>query len=163
MFQYRFEKIDEFGWWDIEIISSDAGKQFTSTDFKEEVQTCGFCLTLTVLEHQKMNGQVEVTWKILRTIAHFIMVHARFLEACIHFALIYITDHICLFLPIKDLINEDGNPTIPFKLATGTTPSVSNLRVLFVPCVVRKATAHIDKKVLNMHHQAQKGFRGIFL
>ena len=32
---------------------------------------------------------------------------------------------------IKDLINKDGNATTPFKLATGTKPSVSHLRVLF--------------------------------
>ena len=36
MFQYRFGKIDEFGWWDLEIISAYAGTQFTSTEFKEE-------------------------------------------------------------------------------------------------------------------------------
>ena len=35
MFQSRFGKIDEFGWWDLEIISADAGKKFTSTNFKE--------------------------------------------------------------------------------------------------------------------------------
>ena len=35
MFQSRFGKIDEFGWWDLERISADAGKQFTSTEFKE--------------------------------------------------------------------------------------------------------------------------------
>ena len=34
MFQYRFGKIDEFGWWDFKIISADAGSQFTSTEFK---------------------------------------------------------------------------------------------------------------------------------
>ena len=34
--------------------------------------------------------------------------------------------------------------------------------MLFFPCVVRKADAHVDKKVLNMRHQAQKGFCGIF-
>ena len=34
MFQSRFGKIDEFGWWDLEIISADAGTQFTSTEFK---------------------------------------------------------------------------------------------------------------------------------
>ena len=34
MFQSRSEKIDEFGWWDLEIISSGAGTQFTSTEFK---------------------------------------------------------------------------------------------------------------------------------
>ena len=35
MFQSRFGKIDEFGWWYLEIISSNAGKQFTSTDFNK--------------------------------------------------------------------------------------------------------------------------------
>ena len=35
MFQYRFGKIDRFGWWDLERISADAGTQFTSTEFKE--------------------------------------------------------------------------------------------------------------------------------
>ena len=34
MFQSRFWKIDQFGWWDLEIISSYAGKKFTSTEFK---------------------------------------------------------------------------------------------------------------------------------
>ena len=36
MFKSRFGKIDQFGWWDLEIISADAGTQFTSTEFKEE-------------------------------------------------------------------------------------------------------------------------------
>ena len=37
--------------------------------------------------------------------------------------------------------------------------------MLFCPCVVRKATAHVKTKTLNMrlHHQAQKGFRSIFV
>ena len=39
MFQSRFGKIDEFGWWDLEIFSADAGTQFTSTEFKEECQS----------------------------------------------------------------------------------------------------------------------------
>ena len=34
LFQSRFWKIDQFGWWDLEIISADAGTQFTSTEFK---------------------------------------------------------------------------------------------------------------------------------
>ena len=61
MFQSRFGKIDELGWWDLEIISVDAGTQFTSTDFKEECQTRGVHLTLVAPEHQEMNGVVEVT------------------------------------------------------------------------------------------------------
>ena len=88
--------------------------------------------------------------------------HAKVSEAYIHFALMHTTYHIFPVLTIKDLINEDGDPTTPYKLATGTKPSVSNLRVLFCPCVVQKATAHVGTKALNMCHQAQKGFCGIF-
>ena len=51
IFQSIFGKIDEFGWCDLERISADAGKQFTSTEFKEECQTCGVYLTLAVPEH----------------------------------------------------------------------------------------------------------------
>ena len=61
------------------------------------------------------------------------------------------------------MINEDGELTTQFKIATGTNTSVSHLCVLFCPCVVRKATTHVDKKALNMRHQAQKCFCGIFI
>ena len=84
------------------------------------------------------------------------MVYARFPEVYVHFTLMYTTDHIFPVLSIKYLINEDGDPTTPYKLATGTKPLVSHLRVLFCPCVVRKAMAHVETKTLNMHHQAQK-------
>ena len=84
------------------------------------------------------------------------MVHARVLEAYVNFEIMYTTEHIFPVLPIKDMINEDGKPNTPFKLVTGTKPSVSHLSVLFCPCVVRKATAHVDKKLLNIRHQAQK-------
>ena len=86
------------------------------------------------------------------------MVHAIVLEAYINFVLIYMTYHIFEALPIKYLINEDGKLTTPFKLAIGNKPSVSHLRVLFCPFVVRKATAHVYKKAINMRHQAQKVF-----
>ena len=37
------------------------------------------------------------------------------------------------------------------------------MRVLFFPCVVQKARAHVETKTLNMRHQAQKVFHGIFV
>ena len=120
-------------------------------------------MTLAAPEHQEMNGQVEVKRRMLCTIAHSLMVHARVSEAYIHFALMYTTYHIFPVLPIKYMINEDGDLTTPHKLATGVKPAVSHLRVLFFPCVVRKATAHVETKALNMRHQAQKGFHGIFV
>ena len=36
MFQSRFGKIDEFGWWDFKKISANAGTQFTSTELKKK-------------------------------------------------------------------------------------------------------------------------------
>ena len=35
MFQSRFGKIDEFGWWELERISAYTGTQFTLTESKE--------------------------------------------------------------------------------------------------------------------------------
>ena len=110
-----------------------------------------------------MHGQVEVTWRTFRTVAHALIIHARVPEVYVHFASMYTTDHIFPVLPIKYLINEDGDPTTPHKLSTSMKPSVSHFSVLFFPCVVRKATAHVETKTLNMRHQAQKGFRGIFM
>ena len=100
---------------------------------------------------------------MLRTIVQSLTVHARFSEAYIHFAFMYTTYKIFPLIQIKYLINEDGNLTTPFKLATGKKPSITNLLVLFCPCVVRTTTAHVEKKTLNMCHQEQKGFHGIFV
>ena len=94
MFQSRFEKIDEFGWWYLEIISEDAGTQFTYTEFQDKCQTRGVRLKVGAPEHQEMNIQVEVKWRMLRTISHSLMAHERVLEAYINFTLMYTADHI---------------------------------------------------------------------
>ena len=120
-------------------------------------------MALSAPEHQKIIRQVEVTRRSLRTIAHSLMVHARVLEAFIHLSLMYTTHNIFPVLPIKDPINKDGDTTTPHKLARGTKPTVSHLCVLFCPCVVRKATVHVERKALNMRHQAKKWFYGIFV
>ena len=56
MFQSRFGNIENFGWWDLERISADAGTLFTLTEFKKEFQTRGVRCTLAVPEHQEMKG-----------------------------------------------------------------------------------------------------------
>ena len=91
-------------------------------------------MKLAVPENHEMNGQVEFTWRILRTVAHSLMVHDRVPKVYIHFSLMYTTDQIFPVLPIKELINEDVDPTTPHKLATGTKPSVSHSRVIFSVC-----------------------------
>ena len=73
------------------------------------------------------------------------------------------TYHIFSILPIKHLVNQYGKPTMPHKLATDMEPSVSNLYVLLFQSVVQKATAHVDRKLLNIHHKSQKDFCVIFV
>ena len=65
---------------------------------------------LSAPEHQEMNGKVEVTWRTMRKVAHSLMVHARFPEVYVHFLLMYTTDPISPVLPIKDFMNEYGDP-----------------------------------------------------
>ena len=65
------------------------------------------------------------------------MVHARVLDNT-HFVVIFTSHHICTVLPIKHLINQEGEPITLHKLANGTKYSVSNIRVLVCPCVVKK-------------------------
>ena len=75
----------------------------------------------------------------------------------------YTIDHIFPVITIKHLADKYVEATMPHKLAMGTKPSVSNLRVLFYKCVVWKATLYVDTNALNMCHQSQKGFCGIFV
>ena len=78
-----------------------------------------------------MNGQVELVWRTLHTIAHSIMVHARVWDKYIHFGLMYTTHHIFIALPINHLIKQDGELTTSHKVVTGTKTSLSNICVLF--------------------------------
>ena len=70
MLQSRFGKIDEFGWWELEKFSADAGSQFTSMNFKGEFQTFRVHMTLEAPEHQEIKGQVKVKWRTLCTVEH---------------------------------------------------------------------------------------------
>ena len=103
-------------------------------------------MTLVAPGNQEMNGQVGVTRRTLRTISNSLMVHARISEVYINFALMYTTDYIFPVIQIKDLINEDGDMTTTFKPVTGKKPSISHLRVLCCPYVLRKDTAHVKKR-----------------
>ena len=93
--------------------------KFNSPEVQDESQTCGIWLTLSASEYQEINGQVKVTLRTLRKIAHSLTVHAQALEAYIHFTFMYTEDHIFPVLTIKDFINKDNETTTPFKLATG--------------------------------------------
>ena len=60
----------------MERIKTDAGTQFTSKGFQEGLSVHEVWIELEALYHHKINDQVKVTQRTLRTIAHSIMVHA---------------------------------------------------------------------------------------
>ena len=70
MFQARFGKVDESGWWDMDRIQTEYGMHFTSREFQEGLSMRELRLSLAAPEHQEINVQVEVTWRTLRTILH---------------------------------------------------------------------------------------------
>ena len=41
MFQEKSIKVDEFGWWDMEIIQTETGTQFTYKEFQEGISVHG--------------------------------------------------------------------------------------------------------------------------
>ena len=58
----------------------------------------------------------------------------------------YTTDHIFPVLPIKDLINEDGDPKTPQKLATGKKPQCHIYMFYFVRVLYGKIR-HMLKQI----------------
>ena len=51
MFQARFGKVHEFGWWDMDNIQTDAGTQFTSKEFQEGISVRGVKISLEASDH----------------------------------------------------------------------------------------------------------------
>ena len=86
------------------------------------------------------------------------MEHARFLEAYIHFALMYTVNNMFLLLPIKDLIDEDGDPTTPFKLTTGKKPSVLHIYIFNLSMCCTEIYCTCWYKGVKHASQSAKGF-----
>ena len=52
IYQDRFSKLDGFGWWDLELIQTGAGTQFTSEEFQEGLSVHLIQLILAAPYHQ---------------------------------------------------------------------------------------------------------------
>ena len=64
-FQAIFGKVDEFGWWGMERIQTDAVMQFISREFQEGLYVREARLSLAEPDHHEINGQVEVSDKYI--------------------------------------------------------------------------------------------------
>ena len=70
-----------------------------------------------------------------------------------NFALIYTTDDVFPVIEIKHMVDQDSEPTTLHELANGTKHLVSHRCVSFYLIFVRKATTHLEPKVLNVCHK----------
>ena len=68
--QSRFVKVDKFGWWDLELIQTDAGMLFYYKKSQESISIRGVRHKLSAPDHKEISGLFEVTWRTLRCTAH---------------------------------------------------------------------------------------------
>ena len=160
--QYRadYGKIDELGFFDVSKLKADAGKQFTSDEFKAYCRNEGIALSLAAPKKQYQNHFAEKTWGTVKNMARFMLCHARLPDSYYFHALLYACEAFSV-LPVKGLLNKDGNPATPHELFTGEKPCISDFRVFGCPVVVKKYVARIDGNATS--NQTQRGIRGIFI
>jgi len=75
------------------------------------------------------------------------LIHAWLPDAYMFHAITYAT-MVFIVLPIKDLIDQEGNVTTPSCLFLGTKPLVSAFHVFSCPCIAKKWTARINGKLI---------------
>ena len=96
--------------------------------FRKNFSRCRYAVYLNRVQIRMLNLRSSFdiigTWN-----SHSLMVHARVSEDYIPFPFMYTTYNTFPVLPIKDLINYNGDLDTQYKLATSTEPSVSYLRV----------------------------------
>ena len=99
MFQARFGKVDEFGWWDMERIQTDAGTQFIPKDFQYSKTSIRGTRPKENYFPSRSDIANIVNYCTFNYCARKVFIEYK------RFAVIYTTDHICSFLPIKPLVD----------------------------------------------------------
>jgi transposase InsO family protein len=136
-----------FEFFDIEKICTDAGSQFTSSDFKNFCRTKLITLSLAAPKKQSQNHLAERSWQTINKMARSMMVHARLPDQYYYHANLYASS-IFNILPIKDLTTGDGDPTTPYFLFYGHKPYISHYRVFGCPVVAKKWITHSNGHTL---------------
>ncbi len=89
------------------------------------------------------------------------MLHAQLNRKFFYYAVKY-AQYIHDVLPVQNLLDKDGHPTIPYYLATSRKPAVKHFRVFGCPAVFKQyEVSESGKRVKNKY--TQQGMRGIFV
>ena len=146
------------------IIRSDAGSEFVSQPFILWCQQLSIKLENSSPEHQHMNGLTERHYGIISSMARKMLLHACLSKSFTYFALRYATV-IHNILPVKDVIDNEGNITTPFFLFQGKKPKIKHLKIFGCPAI-RKRYSSINSKgktVPLLKWDLQRGVRCIFI
>ena len=145
----------------IKHIRSDAGSEFRSDVFRKWCGENKIHFTSAAPKHQEQNGLVERHWGTIVKLANALLLHARLNRKFFYYAAKY-AQYIHDIIPVKNLLDAEGNPTTPYFLATGRKPAVKHFRVFGCPAVFKRyEVSDNGKRVKNKY--TQQGMRGIFV
>jgi transposase InsO family protein len=150
-------------------LRGDADESYFSANFIAVLLEHRINGTFAAPRHQEQNGICERTWQSIRDIAFKTMVFAHVGDEFYDFAIEHAWKVFNL-LPLRDLVDSNGDPCTPLGAYTGTKPKLSRLRVLFCPCVINNGQTkrHIDpakpkkaRKVNTRSNCAERGTKAI--
>jgi hypothetical protein len=158
-----------FNLYHLKKLRGDADESYFSTNFIAVLLEHRINGTFAAPRHQEQNGICERTWQSIRDIAFKTMVFAHVGDEFYDFAIEHAWKVFNL-LPLRDLVDANGDPCTPIGAYTGTKPKLSRLRVLFCPCVINNGQTkrHIDpakpkkaRKVNTRQNCAERGTKAI--
>ena len=104
---------------------------------------------------------VERYWGTITKMANTMLLHARLNKKFFFYAVRY-AQRIHDVIPVKDLIDNQGLPTTPYYLLSGSKSNVKYFRVFRCPAVFKKYEFS-DKGKRTKDKFSQQGIRGIFV
>ena len=138
---------------DITHIRSDAGTEFRSADFNDWCLENSITFTSAAPKHQHQNGIVERHWGIVANMANSLILNARLSPKFFAYALKY-EEKMHDMIPIRDLTDEEGRPTIPYYKAFNKKPNVQQFKIFGCPAVFKRFEISKDgKRIINKYNQ----------
>ena len=109
-----------------------------------------------------MNGICEAKWREVHNTANILLNTARLGGAFFHHAHAYAI-HIVNSCPVKNVTDQNGNPTTPYQYSYGRKPSLANFRIFGCPVYFKRYEPTFCNKLITYKQQLQRASRGIFI
>jgi hypothetical protein len=146
----------------VRFICTDTGSAFISTKFIAKCTSLGVKVKAAAPEHQEMNDVCKAKWREVHNNANILLNNAKLGGAFSHHAHAYAV-HITNVCPVKNVIDQDGNPTTPCQYSFQRKPSIANFRVFRCPSFFKCYEPTFSNKLTTYKQQLQRASCGIFL